>query len=904
MGSIRNLFGGRRRNLERDLSRELQFHLDRRVADLVRDGLDETQARRRASVEFGGRAQVQEDVRDTWAWRWLADRGRDVRFAARALARTPGFTMAVVLSLAIGIGASAAIFSLVDQVLLRMLPVREPDRLVLLGWNGSTLSPGLGSGSRSLLSERTCRDLQASDAFFDGVFCRHPYPVNVSIESQAEFAGAEIVSGSYFAVLGIQPALGRLIDRSDDLQPGAHPVVVLSYDYWRTRFGAAPDVVGRRILVNGHPMNVIGVAPRDFRGVDVGDVPSLWIPVAMKRQALPSWADLVEAPRTRWLHVFGRLKPGVTVEQTASMLQPWFAQMLRADMQLEDFPVVSEQQRGRYLASTMTVEPGGQGRSNLRETLDVPLRVLLAATVLLHLLASLNVASLLLARGAGRTREIRTRMALGASRGRVIGLLVADSVVIAMAGAAVGLLVAPLVSHALITFLQRDPSTLDLSSRLDLRVFAFAAGASLLTTALCGLALLWQSGRLPLVASLRMRGGTGSVRLRKALVIGQMAFTLILLVGAGLFMQTLARLHDKGPGFTTTNVMTFGIDPRQSGYADDRSRRLMGEVLATVQALPSVDGAAIAAFDLLSGGSWSSGMTIAADTRVATDRDVHLNPVSPEFFGLMGVRLVAGRGFDDRDSYPPGQSGPYRSVVINERFARRYFGGLDPIGRRVGLGAGPDARTDIEVVGVVSDFAYRDLREETEHAFFPFLEGGGEAGTFYVKMRESSTTALATLRAAVARVDTGLPLLAPRTLDDQVARSLMTERMLATISSGFGIIALLLSVVGLYGVMSFVVTGRTREIGIRLALGATRSTAVWHVVRDAMLMMVAGAAIALPCVWGVGRLIEAQLFGVTSIDAPTIVTASLLLLVAALAGATFPAWRAASVRPTEALRAE
>lgn len=902
MGTIRNLFGRRRRNLERDLGRELQFHIDRRTADLVRDGIDQVEARRLAVVEFGGPAQVQEAVRDTWAWRWLADRGRDIRLAVRALARTPGFTVAAVLSLAIGIGASAAIFTLVDQVLLRMLPVREPDRLVLLGWNGSTLSPGLGSGN--LLSEQICRDLQA-DTFFDGVFCRHPWPVNLTVASQAESVTAEIVSGSYFDVLGVRPALGRLIDRSDDLQPDAHPVVVLSHDYWRTRLDGAPDVIGRGILVNGYPMTVVGVAPPAFRGVDLGEVPSVWIPVSMKRQALPGWADLLSEPRTRWLHVFGRLKPGMTAESAAAMLQPWFAQLLQADMRHPDFPLVSEDRRRRYLDSTMSVSPGGQGRSDLRATLDGPLRVLLAGTVLLHLLASLNVASLFLARGAGRTREIRTRMALGATRARILGLLVADSLVIAVAGAVLGLFIAPLVSQALLTFLQRDPLTLDLSSRLDMRVFAFAAGASLLTTILCGLAVLWQSGRVSLVASLRTRGGTAeSVRLRKALVVGQLAFTLILLVGAGLFMQTLARLHDKGPGFSTANLMTFGIDPRQSGHADDQSRRLVRDVLAEVEAVPSVDDVAIASFDLLDGGSWSSGLTVEADTRVVTDRDAHLNVVSENFFDLMGVPIVAGRAFDARDAYPAGQTGPYRSVVINERFARRYFGDLDPVGRRVGMGTGPDARTDIEIIGVVGNFAYRNMREETEHAYFAFREGDGEAGTLYVKMRESTPGALVQLRAAVARVDTGLPLLKPRTMDDQVARSLMTERMLATLSGGFGSIALLLSVVGLYGVMAFVVTARTREIGIRLALGATRSSTVWQVVRDAILMLTGGAALALPCMWGVGRLIDAQLYGVTSLDAPTLAAASLLLVIAAMVGATVPAWRAASVKPTVALRAE
>lgn len=903
MRRLLNLFGARRRRLERDLDRELGHHVHQRAADLVRGGLDPAAAQRRAAAEFGGRAQVQEAVRDTWVSRWVADRVRDVAYAFRALVRRPAFTLTATLSLAIGVGASASIFSLTDQVLLRTLPISEPERLVLLNWNGMTLAPGLGNGN--LLSSRICRDLQARD-FFDGVFCRHPREVNVTIDAQPAVVDAEIVSGSYFQVLGVQPAAGRLISPSDDLEPGAHPVVVLSHDYWRTQFDGAPDTVGRTILVNTVPMVVIGVAAATFRGVDLGQVPALWIPTAMKAQALPSWREMIDNPRTRWLHVFARLKPGTSTDQAAAMLQPWFKQGIQADMALEGFPVASEQQRQAYLASTIVLTEASRGRSDLRQSLDSPLRVLLFGTLLLHVLASLNVASLFLARGAGRRGEIQTRMALGASRARIVGLLVADSLLIALAGALVGLLVAPAVSQALLSFLPGDATSVDVSSRMDVRVFGFALVATLVTTVLCGLGLVWQAGRTPLVTTLRQRAGDTStgVGLRKSLVAGQMAFTLILLVGAGLFAQTLSRLHARGPGFSTTNVVTFHVDPRQNGRTDAASSRLMAEILAAVESHPLVDGAAVASVDLLSGGSWNNGMTIAAASRVTTDRSVLMNAVTPDFFDLLGVPLVAGRGFEARDGYPPGESGPFRSVIVNETFVRRYFGADNPIGRRIGFGTGPAAQTDIEIVGVVRDFAYRNMREDSEQAFFPFLEEGGEAGTFYVAMRGTSGDALTAMRAAVHDVDPTLPLTSLRTLDAQVSRSLMIERMLATLSAGFGAIALLLAVVGLYGVLSFVVTSRTREIGIRLALGATRASVLQQVLRDAAMLLAAGTAIALPGVWGLSRLLEAHLFGVGALDPLTIALASTLLSVAALAGAMFPAWRAARVRPTEALRAE
>jgi predicted permease len=901
-----NLLKGRRQRLEADLDRELHDHLERRVADLRQAGLGEDDARRRAAIELGGVEQVQEDVRETWIWRWLDEAFRDVRYAARSLRRSPGFTATAVLSLAIGVGASAAIFSLVEQVLFRLLPVREPERLVLIDWKGSALADGWGTGN--LVSYPLCRDLMQQDRFFDGVLCRHPTGVNLaSGEGQkAEPVGAEIVSGSYFPVLGVVPALGRLLDDSDDVQPGAHPVVVLSHQYWQTALGGAPDVVGRKVLVNGFPMTVVGVASARFRGMDIGEVPAVWIPASMKKQATPEWDRLLDR-RARWMHVFGRLRPGVTAEEAQAGLQPWFKTMLDEDTRREGFPQVTADQRARFLASTITVRPASQGRSDLRQRMDRPLVVLMAGTLLLLLLASLNVASLFLARAAARAREIRTRIALGASRARVATLLLADSMLIALAGGALGMVVAPLVSRTLLSFLPQEAAGVDLSPSMDGRVFAFAFVVSALAGVLCGLAPAWQAGRVSLISSLKERspgGAAGGVRARKALVVGQIAFTLILLVGAGLFVQTLARLRAQGPGFSTSRLVTFGLNPRRVGFSPEESDRMVRRVMAEIRSLPEVESAGAAGINLLQGGSWNNYLTIETDRRFVTDRLVHINPVSPGFFATLGARVIAGRDFDARDLRPAAEAGDsgQRSVIVNESFARRYFGGASPLGQRIGFSNRPDARTDIEIVGVVADFSYRDLREQTEQAFV--FEGNSPVSVFYLRVRGKPESAMASARAAVARVDPTLPLLSLRTLDDQVARSLRTERMLATLSGGFACVALLLSVVGLYGVMAFVVTSRTVEIGVRMALGATRGRAVWLVVADAVAMIAFGTALALPCVWAVGRVVEAQLYGVTAIDAPTIVGAALLLALVALAAAMLPAWRAASISPTEALRFE
>jgi predicted permease len=898
-----NLLKTRRQRLEHDLDRELRDHLERRVADLRQAGLSEEDARRRAAIELGGVEQVQEDVRETWIWRWLDDALRDVRYAARSLRRSPGFTATAVLSLAIGIGASAALFSLVDQVLFRLLPVREPERLVLIDWKGKSLSNN--RGSYNLMSYPICRDLQKQDRFFEGVFCRSLQPVTLATAAgeRPEPVRAEIVSGSYFPVLGVSPARGRLIQDEDDGEPGAHPVVVISHAYWLEAFGGAPDVVGRKVLVNNFAMTVIGVASARFQGIDVGEVPALWIPAAMKRQATPGWDQLLER-RAMWMQVFGRLRPGVTAREAQAGIQPWFKSMLDEDTRREGFPKVTAEQRAAFLASTLAVTPAPQGHSPLRRRMDEPLQVLMAGTLLLLLLASLNVASLFLARGAARGREIRTRLALGASRRRIASLMLADSLWIALFGGALGLLVAPLVSRGLLSFLPTDAGAVNLSSRVDARVFAFAFAVSVMTGVLCGLAPAWRAAHVPLIDWLRERtGATGGVRLRKMLVVGQLAFTLVLLVGAGLFVQTLRRLVTQGPGFSTSGMVSFDLNPVRAGQEVADASRAIRSALVEIRSLPEVESVSVAGVNLLSGGSWNNPMTVQADRRFVTDRLVHMGAVSPGFFRTLGTAVIAGRDFDEHDAGPFSEGGGARAAIVNEAFARRYFGSASPLGHRIGFGDRPDAKTDIEIVGVVRDFSYRNLREQSEQAFFPF-DGDSPAGMFYVRVRGTPAAALASIRTAVGRIDPTLPLLSLRTMDEAVDRSLTTERMLATLSGGFACVALLLSVVGLYGVMAFVVTSRTQEIGIRMALGATRRSAVWLVVADAVAMIAAGTAIALPCLWAVRRLVQAQLFGVQALDAPTIAAASLVLAGVALAAAMLPAWRAASVSPTEALRFE
>ncbi len=891
----------RRRKLESGLDRELEYHMDRRVRDLERSGLTTREAHRRAALEFGGLAQVREEVRDVWLTRWLRDLVYDLRFSARSFLRSPSFTTTAVLSLALGIGATTAIYSLVDQVLLHALPVHEPERLVLIDWKGDQAASGFGSWN--LMSYPICRDLQLQNQFFEGVFCRAATTVNVSIGREHRPVAAEIVSGTYFSVLGVGPALGRVLGSMDDQIKGASPVVVLSYGFWKTQLGSTPDVVGRKVLVNQHPMTIVGVAASSFHGIDVGEVPSFWIPASMSAQAIPGFDDLLDR-RTRWMQVLGRLKEGITVEQAEAGLQPWFKAMLREDTRRAGFPTITAERRQRFLASTLTLAPAPQGHSGLRRRLSKPLWVLFIATAVLLGLACLNVAGLFLARGSARDREISTRLALGASRARLGRQLLADSLLIAIAGGSLGVILAPLATRTLIAFLPRDVAENALQSVIDARLMLFAFLVSTAAGVLSGFAPALQAGRRSLVSSLRERGGTafGGVYLRKAIVTVQIALTLILVVGATLFVRTLTALMAKGPGFSTSSLISFGLDPLRNGYRPLDAKRLIRRIQDEIGRSASAKVSAVARFPLLTGGSWNDPMTIQTNQRITTD-DVNLNAVTPGFFTTLGARIVAGRDFGEHDSRPAGEAG-YRSAIVNEAFAKRYLGGRSPLGIYICEGSGPDAKPNIQVVGVVSDFSYRGIREESEQAYFSLLEGDSTGGSFYIRTRGTAEAAFQSIRSIVRKADPALPLTYFRTLDEQVDRSLNTERMLATLSGSFSTLALLLSLVGLYGVMSFVVTQRTREIGIRLALGAKRSSTVWLVLRDVVVMIAAGVAIALPCVFTLGRLVESQLYDVKPTDPAAITAATLVLCATALGAALLPAHRASSVNPTEALRFE
>jgi putative ABC transport system permease protein len=899
----------RRKNLESGLDRELRYHLDRRIIDLEKSGLPTSAARREALMELGGVAQVQEEVRDIWLSRWLRDFVYDLRFSARSFLRSPSFTATAVLTLAVGIGATTALYSLIDQIVLRALPVDHPERLVLIDWIGFQYAETLGTDN--LMSYPICQDLQQQKQFFDGVFCRAATTINLSTSGEPRLTTAELVSGAYFSVLGVRPALGRVLSTDDDQTPGSSPVVVLSYDFWKKQLGGGADIVGRKVLVNQHSMTVVGVAAPTFHGIDVGEVPSLWIPAVMSAQAIPGFETMLDR-RTRWVQILGRLKEKVSLERAQTGLQPWFKAMLDEDAQRTNISRANAEQRRRFLASTLELTPAPQGHSVLRQDLSRPLWVLFAATAVLLALGCLNVAGLFLARGSARHREISTRLALGASRGRIGRQLLADSLLLTFAGGLLGIGLAPVAVRALIAFLPLSTAANDLHASVDTHLLLFATLVSLAASMLAGFAPALQAGGKSLDSSLRERGGTSSgLLLRRGIVTAQIAFTLILVIAAGLFVRTLSRLLVKGPGFDTSSLVSFGIQPALNGYSDAEEIQLIRRITEGLRDSSSIQASTIARVQLLLGGAWSNSLTIQARERTITDREVEMNAVTPGFFATLGARIIAGRDFNEHDaldvarvneSMPVSQSGQ-RAVIVNEAFVKRYFGGRNPLGARVAMGSAPDAKPDSEIIGVVQNINYRSVREQSEQAYFPI--GTEMSGSnFYVKFRGTPGSALRSIRAILRDADPTLPISYFRTVDEQIDRSLNTERMLAALSSSFGTLALLLSLVGLYGVMSFVVTQRTREIGIRLALGATRLSTIWLVLRDALVMTAGGTAIALPCVWAVGRLVESQLYDIKPTDPVTILAATLVLCSTALGAALIPARRASAVNPTEALRFE
>jgi predicted permease len=896
-----------RKRSDEDFREEVQAHLQLEADRLVERGMDPQEAMAAARRCFGNVTGSQERFYESRHWMPLDIFARGVRYALRQMRSAPVSTATVVLSLALGIGVNTAIFSLADQSILRALPIEEPERLVSLDWNGLFVVTGMGSyGTGNLIPYLLYRELRNENGVFENMCARAPFDVHLAAGRRSEPATVAVVTGSYFATLGVRPALGRLLGEEDDVKPDAHPVVVLSYDYWRTRFAGDPAAIGQQVRINDYPMTVVGVAERGFRGTDWSVAPALWVPLMMKSEVTPDWNGLQER-HTRFLHVFGRLKPGISREQAQARLQPWFKAYLQADTRREGWPQVSKAQMKEYMASTLDLLPGGQGQSFLRGLLRRPILILLAATTLILLLACLNVANVSLAGSLARRRTTALRAALGASRGRILMEQLIESALLAAVGCAAGVLLAPSVIRVLLSFLPRiGAGGVALSASLDYRVLWFAVAVTAAVTLLSGLAPALYGASVPPVTALKQHSSSvaGGLRLRKGLVVGQFALALILLICGGLFIRTLGTLRARGPGFPTANLLMFRLAPLSDGYAFEKTKPLFRRLLAELQALPEVEHAGIVRWEMfrtLRG--WNNPVTVVASRRIATADNIEMNAVTPDFFSTLGTPLTRGRGFTEHDS-TSGPGWALRSALVNEEFVKRYMHGQDPLGARLGIGNRPDVVAGIEIVGVLKNFHDYDLRAPAPQVYFPLWERTVEEGTFFLRSRNAPDAAARSIRAAVARIDPALTVFSMHSLDDQFDRMLVTERMLATLAGAFAAVATLLAMIGLYGVLAFSAARRTKEIGVRLTLGAPRWSAGGLIVREAAVLALVGTAIALPASWALGRFIESQLFGVRPMDAATIAGAVAILVLVGIVASALPARRAATVSPWETLRTE
>ena len=832
---------------------------------------------------------------------------QDFRYALRQLRKSPGFAATAIITLALGIGANTAIFSLLDQALLRSLPVKDVDRLVILRYQGSnTGRMQTRTDTHFYFSYPMYRDLRDRNSVFSGVIATDAAQVGVQWHDQPDLAAAELVSGNYFDVLELRPAMGRLFVAADDVVADANPVAVLSFSYWRRRFGSDPGIVNQSILLNGRPFTVLGVAPPGFHSVVAGDTPGVFVPMSMRAEVLPGTKDL-EDRRSAWLNIIGKLKPGVSREQAESGINPLWSS-IRSD-ELKDIKGESDRFREHFVAkSHLSLLDGARGFSPLRDDVQTPLLIVMGMVGLVMLMACANVGSLLLVRGAGRAREVSLRYALGAKRYRVIQQLLVEGVILGLAGGALGLLLAPRTASFLINMIWGSGmGELPFSSTPDLRILAFNCAVALCASVLFSLAPAAQFWRPDLAPSLKQQGVTarsGPLRFRRISVAAQIGLSLVLLVGAGLFARTLHNLKSLDAGFATDHLLTFGIDPSLAGYEPARTFALYERVFATLRGLPGIRSVAATTDPELANDNSTSDVTIAGySEKPDEDMNVELPNVSASYFTTLQMPLVAGRTFTGQDS---AQS--QKVAVVNESFARHFFG--DPhqaIGRYLGLGNENGVKkTDIAIVGVVKDAKHTSLREPVSRTMFlPYLQlPQPYPMTFYVRTWQQPEDAGSAIRHAMQGLDSKLVLDHFRTMDEQIDDNLAAERVIALLATSFGVLAVLMAAVGLYGVLAYSTAQRTSEIGIRMALGATRASVVKMVVFEVIWLAGISVAVTIPLSLLLMRTVRSQLYGISSSDPLTLCLMTLLVIGVALASATLPARRAACVDPMRALRYE
>ncbi|MCA1615741.1 MAG: ABC transporter permease [Acidobacteria bacterium] len=872
----------RRPKVEHDLDEELRFHLSKEIEQNAIRGMGAAEARRAALVKFGGVEKFKEECRDARGVRPLEDLWQDLRYGLRRLAQSPGFSLVAVLSLALGIGANTAIFSLVNAALLRPLPVERPGRIV-------SLANAAGSRGFPAFSYPNYKDFRdRSSEVFDGLYAYRFAPLSVSHDGASERLWGYVVTGNYFEVLGVKASLGRVLTPEDDRLPGAYPVTVMSYEGWRRRFGADPSVVGKTLIVNGRSFTVVGVLPPGFYGTEIIADPELWFPVSMQAEIEVgnNWLDKRAVEN---LLIQGRLKPGVGADQAQAALNAVALQLER------EFPDINEGNR-------VTLSPPGFISGMIRGAVLGFTGLLMAVVAFVLLLACVNLANLLLARGAERRKEIAMRLALGASRLRIVRQLMAESMLLAAGGGAVGTLLAYWLVRLAAGFKPPVDVPLAIDLRLDYRVMVFTCLVSLLTGVLFGLLPAWQATKVELLPALKDESSSGGFRrsrLKSGLVALQVALSLVLLVGGGLMLRALRRAQALELGFNPQGAVEASFDLRLQGYDEGRGREFQRRLLERVRELPGVHAAGLV--DLAPVDLHFSRDSVyvegRAPERVARTPRAMTSRAGPGYFRAMSTRLVRGRDFTERDDE---RSLPV--AIVNETFARRFWPGEDPLGRRFRLG-GPESPL-LEVVGVVEDGKYAGLSEEPQgYVVRPLAQAYTGTNTVILRTERDAKELLAAVVGEMRQLDPHLPV-SGKPLEERLAMPLLPVRVAATLLGGFGLLALALAAIGIYGVMSYAVSRRTREIGIRMALGAQASNVLRLTIRQGMTPVLAGVGAGLAAALGLTRLARSLLFGVSAADPLTYAGVAALLTTVALLACYVPARRATKVDPLVALRSE
>ncbi|HET9179387.1 MAG TPA: ABC transporter permease [Terriglobia bacterium] len=933
MFNLRALFHKNR--AEQEMEDELRFHLERQIEQNIARGMCAQEARYAALRTFGNVGQVKEECRDTWGARMISEFAQDLRYGFRQLRRNPGFTAVAVLTLALGIGANTAIFSLIDAVMFKLLPVRQPEQLFVLHWasqgwpyfihglDGSSDKDKNGRHTSTAFSYPVFEAIHSRNRAFSGIFGLSDIDAsfNMNVSGQSALASGEFVSGDYFSTLGVRAIIGRTITPADDADAAA-PVTVISYGYWAGRFGRDPSVVGKTITVNGVPFTLAGVSAPEFFGLQPGRRIDAWVPLHTHPQVLPGWdrwlpkgETLFTAGQEWWVIVMGRLRPGVAEQQARAELTGTLQQTTAGI----ETPPAHKSPDISLSPPQIELASAANGLAALRREFSQPLLILMAVVALVLLIACANVANLLLARATSRQKEVAVRLALGAGRRRLVRQLLTEGLMLAAAGGAVGILLAYWASGVLVAFMSSGKEHIYLHVSPDLRVLGFTAFISALTGVLFGLAPALGGTRMALNTALKEGAGSlagkgGRVRdlrslLGDGLVASQIAMSMLLLVGAALFVRTLTNLANQDLGFTQRNLLLFGVDPTQGGYRGEKLVSFYQELRHRLESLPGVRSATFSQHMLVDSGVHTAGISIQGYTPGPEETSggtivTRVNSVGARFFETFGIPLLLGRTVGEGDI-----EGSPKVGVINQAFARKYFKDEDAIGRRFGFG-GEKYSSDIAIVGVVGDSIYGSLRETPLPTIYvPYAQNVAHfsyAGKVFFEVRTAGNPKgwITLVRRTVQDLDKNLPLFGVKTQSEQIAEATFQERLFASLTSVFGLLALLLTCIGLYGVMAYSVVQRTREIGIRMALGAEKNDVLRMVIGQGIKLALIGVAIGVAGALALTRFLSSLLFGVKPTDPLTFITVSVVLIAVALAACYIPARRAAKADPMVALRYE